>query len=760
MRRKLFKAVAILTSICCLGATAVSAELLEDDALLEEEVVQVGNPDDHGSQGTPEQDPTLHHVDHENLEGEMTLVKEATCTTPAIYRFLCDKYPEETHWHEDLVYEKPYGHVWSHDVDGEYWGRVITEPTCTEPGAAEDFCTVCGVVNTEVLPRVIDPLGHDWESKQDDAWCIIKGNVTRTCRRCGLQEDMGRTGVVDPNHHDWDEWVTETTTCINEISDEFPHGRVDLLQVRWCKLCGTKEQRVISIQPPFEVIKRRLVDCYHEIRTYRCSLCNGEIHNDWDEDVDAIAHHFIQTPEYEKERVNPTCETDGYVIYRCIYDDEEEEKYTEHTTEALPDHNYKYVHEAEYDPEHYPDDATVLPKVILPKLGHEWGDWIVRHEPNEQDNEFGYWMRKCERCGKVEERVSYYAPEECADDAHKWEVTDTVPATCTTAGKVTSKCFVCGADKTEEIAPLGHDYAEEVVAPTCTEAGKKVLTCTRCGDVKEEEGAPAAGHAFDPEKEIIVAASCKKDGKIVNTCSVCGEVVTEVIPALGHDIVVDAAVPATKKDSGLSEGAHCSICDEVIIPQTVIPRIGSELPKTVIYRLFDEGEGVMRVRWTAVEGVDGVQFAWATNADFSDAKYSTENRTNNQRRFGLAPATYYVKARTYTVDADGSRTYSGWSGVKTVAIGTKLEAPVSVDMVDRGNGSSVGFTVVPGGDCDGYQISYDGGKTHTAAGNSFIRKLGKGTHNVQIRAYKAYAFGNSTEKVWSAWVDAGTVIVK
>ena len=38
--------------------------------------------------------------------------------------------------------------------------------------------------------------------------------------------------------------------------------------------------------------------------------------------------------------------------------------------------------------------------------------------------------------------------------------------------------------------------------------------------------------------------------------------------ANGHTEVVDAAVPATCTETGLSEGSHCSVCNKVLTAQT------------------------------------------------------------------------------------------------------------------------------------------------------------------------------------------------
>ena len=56
-------------------------------------------------------------------------------------------------------------------------------------------------------------------------------------------------------------------------------------------------------------------------------------------------------------------------------------------------------------------------------------------------------------------------------------------------------------------------------------------------------------------------------------CSVCDEVLVAqtTVDKLAHTIEIDKAVPATCTTTGLTEGKHCSVCDEVLVAQTVTP---------------------------------------------------------------------------------------------------------------------------------------------------------------------------------------------
>ena len=70
----------------------------------------------------------------------------------------------------------------------------------------------------------------------------------------------------------------------------------------------------------------------------------------------------------------------------------------------------------------------------------------------------------------------------------------------------------------------------------------------------------------------VKQATCKEEGTLARTCSKCSETEEESIQkSETHTPVTDAAIPATCKDTGLTEGSHCSVCNKVFVEQTTVP---------------------------------------------------------------------------------------------------------------------------------------------------------------------------------------------
>lgn len=110
------------------------------------------------------------------------------------------------------------------------------------------------------------------------------------------------------------------------------------------------------------------------------------------------------------------------------------------------------------------------------------------------------------------------------------------------------------------------DKKELVKMATCTEDGEWLIYCLYCNTQYTTEIIPATGHEWGDKKQIR-EAGCVTTGEVQYTCQNCNEVKTETTPAKGHTIVTDKGVTPTCTQSGLTEGKHCSVCNEVIRKQ-------------------------------------------------------------------------------------------------------------------------------------------------------------------------------------------------
>lgn len=125
------------------------------------------------------------------------------------------------------------------------------------------------------------------------------------------------------------------------------------------------------------------------------------------------------------------------------------------------------------------------------------------------------------------------AVEPCPDGSHKWEASDTQPATCTKSGYEKQTCTVCGAIQEVTLNPLGHSYGSwDVVTPaTCTTPGQTKQVCSRCGDEKTQD-IPALGHQWQ-DNGVGIPATCGKAGSQPQICDRCKATQIATIPATG-----------------------------------------------------------------------------------------------------------------------------------------------------------------------------------------------------------------------------------
>ena len=151
-------------------------------------------------------------------------------------------------------------------------------------------------------------------------------------------------------------------------------------------------------------------------------------------------------------------------------------------------------------------------KESIPALGHD----EIKHEAvaatcTEKGNEA---YVTCSRC-------DYTTFKEIDALGHTEVIDAAVAATCTTAGKTEGRhCSVCNQVLTAqtEVKALDHDLTKETVAATCTENGSVSTTCSRC-DYKTLETIEALGHTPRYKEGSYYVCG---GGQHWHVCNVCG----------------------------------------------------------------------------------------------------------------------------------------------------------------------------------------------------------------------------------------------
>ena len=178
--------------------------------------------------------------------------------------------------------------------------------------------------------------------------------------------------------------------------------------------------------------------------------------------------------------------------------------------------------------------------------------------------------KKCSVCGTVTVPQTTIAKL-----AHTEETIPGKAATCTETGLTEGKkCSVCGTVTVAQttIPASGHNYESVVTAPTCSAGGFTTNTCGNCGDSYVSGETEATGCSYDA---VVTAPTCTAAGYTTYTCSVCGDsYVDDEVPALGHKEETVAGKAATCTETGLTDGAKCSVCGEVLEAQEEIPALG------------------------------------------------------------------------------------------------------------------------------------------------------------------------------------------
>lgn len=438
-------------------------------------------------------------------------------------------------------------------------GVVTKQPTCTEAGTKTYTCTSCGKTKTTEIAAT----GHQHTEirNKKEATCKAEGYTGDTyCTDCETKVSSGQ--AIPKIDHTWDNGkVTTEATC--------EHTGV---RTYTCSVCGeTKEEETPKTDHTYDdgTVTKKPTCIETGIKTYTCTVCQKTK----TEEIPATGHQHTEirnkkeatcietgytgdtyckdcgtklssgeviskkAHDYEvKDRQEPTCTTDGYVLSVCkVCRDEKQE--------------------------------------ILPATGHQHTEIRNKKEATCKDKGCTGDVY-CKDCGeKLSDGKTIAKTTE-----HTWDGGKvTKAATCTEKGVKTYTCTVCGATKTEEIAATGHQHTEvrNKVEATCTKDGYSGdVYCTDCG-TKLSSGTEIARKAHEYEERERNEANCKRNGYILFVCKVCGDEKREVLPKTDHQHTeIRNKVEATCTDEGYTGDTYCTDCGEKLSDGKKIPATG------------------------------------------------------------------------------------------------------------------------------------------------------------------------------------------
>ncbi|MBR2410126.1 MAG: InlB B-repeat-containing protein [Clostridia bacterium] len=417
---------------------------------------------------------------------------------------------------------------------------ITTEPTCTEAGEKDQYCTGC---DYEINGIEIEALGHNKAfDPGTPATCTTDGSTDYiTCLRC--LEVLQEREVLPALNHDWEISIEESKAATCSTGG---------YEIYICKNNPNHKEKRNEVSPSaaheFLKVDGYEATCLDNGLTdgYDCKNCGSVL---VPQNIILADGHDLIIDKY----VAPTCEDTGL-------------------TEGA----------------HCEDCDYTVPQEVIPALGHDWADFTAEAATCTKP---GFTAgSKCRFCHEVRDSIEIPALN------HSWEIIEH-PADCTTDGYTeyicayndahnytvagekasghtggTATCSeqaVCDICKEPYGKTTDHNYEAVVFEATCTKGGYTEYTCTACGDSYKGDETAVVDHTYD-EGKVTVEATCDTEGEKTFTCLYCDDFYTEIIPAKGHN--VDNWVV-----NGTEAEGDCADCGEHI---TANPEdVGLELPE-------------------------------------------------------------------------------------------------------------------------------------------------------------------------------------
>lgn len=275
----------------------------------------------------------------------------------------------------------------------------------------------------------------------------------------------------------------------------------------------------------------------------------------------------------------------------------------------------------------------------------------------------------------------------------------------------------------------GHKaVTDKEAAATCTNTGlTEGSHCSACGEViVAQEEVSAKGHTPGTAQiENKTAATCKSYGSYdkVIYCTVCKDEIsrekvtgTEYAP---HTEVTDAAVEPTCTSTGLTEGSHCSVCEDVFVAQKEVPA-KDHTPGT------PQIENKTAATCKSYESYDSVVYCMVCKNEIS-----RETVTGTEYAAHTYGASVRISEATVSAPAKEQKTCKTCGHAKVTTVGEALKARISV------NASSL--ILKKGQKTTALNVSFENGdyvKSWKSSNTKVVRVTGKKNGTCTIKAQR------------------------
>ena len=358
-----------------------------------------------------------------------------------------------------------------------YQSTITKSPTCQKAGEKTYSC-VCGATPetaTEAIP--VDTNAHAWNSG-----VTASGITTYTCQVSGCHAE--KTAVVSASS-------TETLSPDLLGSNEVVLGDVSLkLDASLVGNLTSGSSVTLTAEPILGTDRDALIAALPEALRAQVNASTpimnfGLVQNDTD--VDFNGGKIRITMKYDLPAgADVDCITVWYIdpdnnlsFYEAFYYE---------VGEGADKQGYIW-----FDAEHFsPYMPGIAPSDEACEVyDHLWETTVVAPDCTSR----GYTEYHCQRCGasKIDDIVMALG--------HSYEITETIPSTCQTAGSRTMICTRegCGYEQTVALSLASHAYAYDsakTIPVTCTQDGVVIYSCTTpgCNESKEYDRYEAWGH--------------------------------------------------------------------------------------------------------------------------------------------------------------------------------------------------------------------------------------------------------------------------